>query len=335
MIECIFTLDYEIYGDGTGGLGGLVHEPAEELRNIFRKWDARLVIFTEVAELQRIEECGSDSAIELVRQQIFDLYCEGHEVALHLHPQWYNAQHRGGRWELDYSEYNLCTLPTDRIGDIVGSALEYLRYLTRNRQFVPLSFRAGNWLFQPTEKAADILSQQGIRIDSSVFKGGVQHDHKLDYRPSANNGYYWSFSSDVNVPDTTGAWLEIPIHCEMVPSWKLATGKRLKTNHGLGLATGSRKKKLNRLRDLLRLRYPLKLDFCRMTIEEMTSMMMNVIVEDRSDPDIYRPIVAIGHTKDLHDAAAVESFLAFLRAKHIPVVTFEQVFARLQSRVCA
>ena len=51
MIECIFTLDYEIYGDGTGSLKELVYEPAEQLKAIFRKWNACFVNFVDVAEL--------------------------------------------------------------------------------------------------------------------------------------------------------------------------------------------------------------------------------------------------------------------------------------------
>ena len=35
MIECIFTLNYEIYGNGAGSLKELVHDPAERLREIF------------------------------------------------------------------------------------------------------------------------------------------------------------------------------------------------------------------------------------------------------------------------------------------------------------
>ena len=31
MIECIFTVDYEIYGNGTGALIDLVYEPAKQL----------------------------------------------------------------------------------------------------------------------------------------------------------------------------------------------------------------------------------------------------------------------------------------------------------------
>jgi len=55
MIECIFTLDYEIYGNGTGALGDLVYGPTERLRDIFRKWNAQFVAFVEVAEFEKIE----------------------------------------------------------------------------------------------------------------------------------------------------------------------------------------------------------------------------------------------------------------------------------------
>ena len=60
MIECIFTLDYEIYGNGTGSLRDHVLEPAQRLREIFDKKKARFVNFVEVAEFERIDRCGSD-----------------------------------------------------------------------------------------------------------------------------------------------------------------------------------------------------------------------------------------------------------------------------------
>ena len=55
------------------------------------------------------------------------------------------------------------------------------------------------------------------------------------------------------------------------------------------------------LLDHLRLWYPLKFDFCRMTIHELTDTVDAVIREDQQDPTSFRPIVAIGHTKDLID----------------------------------
>ena len=326
MIECIFTLDYEIYGDGSGSLNDLVYEPTERLRQVFEKWDARFVNFVEVAEFEQIESAGTDAAIGLVKQQVRDMHRSGYEIALHLHPQWYNGRFEAGRWQLDYAEYNLCTLPQPRIAKIVGRAVDYLREMVGNSQYCPLSFRAGNWLFQPTSVAANELSRKGIRVDSSVFKGGLQHNHRLDYRPALKNGYYWSFSSDVNVPDPAGRWLELPIHTELVAPWKLATSKRLEMGNSFGTARRDFRKKLNRVADFLRPRYPVKLDFCRMTLDELTSMMDRIILQDRKDPDTFKPIVAIGHSKDLSDLETIDSFLSFLSEKKIPVVSLQMAF---------
>jgi hypothetical protein len=329
MIEIIFTLDYEIYGNGTGTLTDLVFEPAEQLLRIFRNWDAKFVAFVEVAELERIDAVAADPAIDLVKRQIQQMYREGFEIGLHLHPQWSNARYHQKQWSLDYSEYNLCTLPRTRISEIVDSSLDYLRHSVDQPDFTPLSFRAGNWLFQPTQTAASVLSEKGIRIDSSVFKGGLQRNHRLDYRPALKNGYYWPFSDDATKPDAGGPWIELPIYAEMVPSWRMVTTKRLGFSNSVGMAGRSTGHKWNRLLDFARFRYPLKLDFCRMSLDELTSMVERVIRHDQKKPDLYKPIVAIGHTKDLADPKTVDAFLSFLRAKGIAVTTFEGIKPKL------
>jgi hypothetical protein len=329
VIQCIFTLDYEIYGDGTGSLKELVYEPTEHLRHVFEKWGARFVNFVEVAELERIEAAGTDAAIELVKEQVKDMHRSGYEIALHLHPQWYNACFEQGHWQLDYEEYNLCTLPQSRIAEIVDRSLNYLGHMVDRPQFIPLSFRAGNWLFQPTRNAANELSRRGVRIDSSVFKGGLQHNYRMDYRPAMKNGYYWPFSTDVNEPDPAGAWLELPIHAEMVAPWRMTTFKRIGAGNSFRGARGSLLKKLSRAIDFARFRYPLKFDFCRMTLAELTSMINRVIAQDRRDPHSLKPIVAIGHSKDLKDFQTVDAFLYYLTTKNLPVVTFESIFDRI------
>ncbi len=333
MIECVFTVDYEIYGDGTGSLDELVYEPGERLKSVFQERNARFVSFVEVAEFEKIETWGTDPGIESVRRQIRDFHQDGFEIGLHLHPQWCNARHQNGQWVLDYSEYNLCILSRERIAKIVEQSLGYLRYAVDESDFVPLSFRAGNWLFQPTETAASVLGENGIRIDSSVFKGGLQHNHTLDYRPALKNGLYWPFMRDVNEPDVTGAWIEVPIHTELVPFWRMATSKRLSFGNGFGKSDQSLTQRVNRGRDLLRFRYPLKLDFCRMTLNEMVCMIQRVIRQDRDEPDLYRPIVAIGHTKDLTDLEAVDSFLAFLHSNNIGISTFRDIYSKIRENM--
>jgi hypothetical protein len=329
MIDFVFTIDYEIYGNGTGGLRGLVYEPAERLKGIFQKRGVRFVNFVEVAEFQKIEAHATDAAIELVVKQIQQLYEDGFEIGLHLHPQWFNARFETGAWILDTGEYNLCTLPRARIAEIVRSSLDFLRQVVGRSDFTPLSFRAGNWLFQPTPAAASVLAEHGIKIDSSVFKGGLQHSHHLDYRPALENGYCWSFSVDVNKPDPTGTWIEAPIYTEMVPFWKMPTSKRMGFKNQYGVAGRSLRQKMIRSFDFLRFRYPQKLDFCRMSLGELTSMMDKAIREDSESPELYRPVVAIGHTKDLTDFETIDAFLAYLKTNQIAISTFADIYPKL------
>jgi hypothetical protein len=329
MIEVVFTLDYEIYGNGTGTLRELVYEPAEQLRDVFRKHGARFVNFVEVAEFEKIGQFGTDKAIGLVERQIRELREEGFEVGLHLHPQWSRARYDGGRWLLDYSEYNLCTLARERIEAIADESIAYLRRVLNDSHFTPLSFRAGNWLFQPTRTAAEVLFAHGMRIDSSVFKGGVQHARNLDYRRALANGYYWPFASDANEVQPAGNWLEIPIYSEMVPFWRMVTSKRVNLQTKGASAGPNVTHRLGRIRDYLRPRYPLKFDFCRMTLDELTAMMHNVIRDDRDSPGAIKPIVAIGHTKDLTDIGTIDLFLSFLNAQRIPVSTFSELHPKV------
>ncbi len=326
MIQCIFTIDYEIYGNGDGTLKELVYEPAEKMIRVFKNKDSRFVAFIEAAELEMIESKRTDRDIERVKHQIRELYREGFELGLHLHPQWYNAQYTDGKWRLDYSEYNLCTLPRERIAQIVERSIDYLRNVIGESNFTPHSFRAGNWLFQPTKAAAKVLAERGIKIDSSVFKGGLQHQHKLDYRRAIKNGYYWRFSDHVEIPDPNGSLLELPTHTQMVPFWRMLTGKRVAIQRKGSSTAKTINKRLHRLLDFLRFRYPLKFDFCRMTLDEITRMVDVVIREDQEDPTLLRPIVATGHTKDLVDIGTVESFLCYLQGSGITVSTFEGVF---------
>lgn len=326
MIECIFTIDYEIYGNGAGTLADLVLEPADKLVNVFNQFNYKFVTFVEVSELQQIEREGTDRAISDVRRQIKTLREHGFEIALHLHPQWANGKYERGKWNLDYTEYNLCTLPPARIAHIVDSAIAYLRELLREPAFTPRSFRAGNWLFQPTREAGKVLAARGIKVDSSVFAGGVQHQHKLDYRAAQANGYFWRFSDDVNVPDSGGNLLEMPIHTELVPFWKMMTRKRVGLQRQyLGPPTDPIGR-FERARDFLRLRHPRKFDFCRMTFGELVAMVEKVRRDDAATPTVLKPLVAIGHTKDLVDLATVEAFLKWLRDRAMPVSTFESVY---------
>jgi len=333
MIKCIFTIDYEIFGNGQGALQELVYEPAARLQDLFNKWNAKFVVFVEAAELDVIDAWHADAAIGDVRRQVRDFYRQGYEIALHLHPQWCNARLEAGQWILDYEEYNLCTLSPERIAEIVDRSLAYLRQITEDSGFTPKSFRAGNWLFRPTRDVASVLAERGLGIDSSVFKGGLLRQHRLDYRRAAFNGFFWTFRDDVNIPCADGFMLEVPVFTRNVPFWKMLTCKRVGLQHKAVAKGLSQCRSWSHYLDYARFRYPMKFDFCRMTLAELKSLVDEVICLDRESPDTFKPLVAIGHTKDLVDLDAVQGLLAYLKERDIGVSTLTQIYDQCRTQL--
>lgn len=322
MMHCIFSLDYEIYGNGVGSLRDLVLDPTQRLVEIFEEFSEPFVVFAEAVEFARIEEAKSDPDSAAVRQQLRRLRKGGHEIALHLHPWWANARYEGGHWHLDWSERVIGALPPDRVEAIVAGAIGFLRDALADPEFTPVAFRAGQWLLQPSHGITNVLARYGIRFDSSVFKGGLMHGLGLDYRPALANQDFWRFDGDVNLPDPDGELWEIPIHTEMVPFWQMLRRKRLQLQHKTRSA--SQGSPLPReWRDFIRLRYPRKLDFCRMSFKEMRDSTERALQETRNES--HKILVAIGHSKDFLDGDAVRRFLTYLRERAIAVTTFEHL----------
>lgn len=327
MIECIFTLDYEIYGNGQGSLRDLVLDPTHRLAEVFQEFEAPFVVFAEAVEFAKMEEAHSDPDTSGVRAQMRELRAAGHEIALHLHPWWANARYEDGHWQLDWSERSIGTLEPGRVEAIVSGAIRYLREALDDPRFTPLAFRAGQWAIQPTPVIASALAQHGVRVDSSVFKGGRIHDLDLDYRPALANGCFWRFGNDVNVPDPTGQLWEVPIHTQLVPFWQMLGRKRLKLQSKTRSASKGSPLPHN-WRDFLRFRYPRKFDFCRMTFEEMCEAVEVVLKKRQLPQQEHSVLVAIGHSKDFVDSEAVRRFLAFLGKRAIPVTTFSRLLCQ-------
>ncbi len=333
MVELIFTLDYEIYGNGHGTLRDLVLDPTRRLADIFKEFGAPFVVFAEAVEFAKIEEAQSDPDIAGVRAQLRELRAAGHEIGLHLHPWWANARYEGGSWQFDWSERNISTLDLNRVESIVSGAIRYLCDALHDPNFIPLAFRSGLWAMQPTSVIASVLARHSVRVDSSVFKGGRIDSLGLDYRPALLNSDTWRFGDDINIPDPEGELWEIPIHTQMVPFWQMLGSKRLKlqkkaqnSNHGTPLP--------RRWRDFLRFSYPRKLDFCRMTFDEMRLALEPVLKDAQLRPEERRVIVAIGHSKDFVDIEAIRLFLTFLRERSVSATTFSRAYCKEQQFSC-
>lgn len=329
MLDFIFTIDYEIYGNGKGSLKELVFEPSSKLIGIFKKHKLNLVFFIEVAELEMIEASSADPFLNPVKEQINFLKENGFEIGLHIHPQWYRGRFSNGSWQLDYKEYNLSLLEENRIKEILTRSLNYLRSLVNDPQLTPIVYRAGNWLINPASKIAPILSSLGIKIDSSVYKGGYQRYTGVDFRHAPKKMYYWEFSSDANVPEKPGVLIEMPIYTKLIPTWKFFRGRRLSLEKSSQSSESFNKLFLRRLSDFFRWKVPVKFDFCRLNYQELKKITDDLIEIDKKNPLEYKPIVLIGHTKDKPDAYTIDLFLNYLKENNIRITSFSEAYRKI------
>lgn len=323
----IFTIDYEVYGDGAGDVFRDVVGPTEMLAELFRRRNKRFVLFVESLEFIRMKQGGWRREVDAVERQVRTLRDEGFEIGLHVHSQWHRASFQEGRWRVDVSEYVLPSLGTERIKEIIDDSIEALTIMLGDPGYSPKSFRSGNWLFQPSQPLASVLAARGVIVDSSVFKGGRLKSLGLDYRRSMDNGWYWRFSADINQEEEGGLLLEIPIYTKHVWIWKLV--------HHRGFYSGwssqiRRRCVIKRsMCDYIRLRYPRKLDFSKMKCAELSGTIRMAIKEAKHSGCEWVPIVGIGHAKDGFDLSGLSAFLKYLDGMDIETVTLSEAAKRI------
>jgi hypothetical protein len=320
MVGLILTLDYEVYGTGAGDPEALMLRPTDRLLSMLDQFGARATIMAEVAEIlafKRQPEFGPvASAIE---DQLRSAVARGHDVQLHLHPAWFNARYDGHRWQLDSSEYALVDLSPSRITEYLRRGKQYLEELLRPVQsaYRCVAFRAGNWLIQPSREVVAALERSGFLYDTSVFKHGwgSAGPYVLDYRSAHDELLSWVVDpDDINRPSQRVGLREIPIFTRkvlvtsMLTPRRLAMQRRLRRRIAQALAPSWPHLGAGRPVSALRLFYPKKFDFCRMSFREMRGFLNRAIV--RCDgTDTLLPVVAIGHSTELADDGHLRRFV--------------------------
>lgn len=223
MLRVIFTLDYEIHGNGDGCPRTLMLEPTYRLLRLFDEYGARLTIMADVAEILKFreykEEIGRDDyCYDAIVDQLRSALSRGHDVQLHLHSSYFGAHHNKGRWHQDWSEYNFAGLPYERMVWMVRTGKEYLEAFLRpvDKAYRCIAFRAANWSVSPSRNVVNALLENNIQIDTSVFKGGRRQGIvTFDYSSAHHHLRPWPASPDDICRSAPGSRLwEFPIYTE-------------------------------------------------------------------------------------------------------------------------
>jgi len=258
-MKVILTLDYELFfGSRVGTPQETIIATSNKLLDVLQRYNAKAVFFVDATYLARLKALKQDHSVlqkdyDDVVGHIQYLEAEGHQIQLHIHPHWMDSSYNGDAWQLDTNRYRLLDWSREDAAVIISDSVSELNRHLKHSAF---AFRAGGWCIQPFSHISRALAENGITLDSTVFKNGraLSETHAFDFS-EAPDLTYWSFENDPCEADDAGSFREIPISSMRVSPlffWRLAFVKLFgdKSLHG-AFADGSAMKNSNK--DLFRM----------------------------------------------------------------------------------
>jgi peptidoglycan/xylan/chitin deacetylase (PgdA/CDA1 family) len=223
MLKVIFTLDYEIHGNGEGSPRKLMIEPTQRILRLFDKYGAKLTIMADTAEILKFKEYAEQHKMDDynyggIVSQLRDAVVRGHDAQLHIHASYVNAVHDGRHWVQCWEDYDFANLSLDRMTGMIRQGKEFLESILRpvNSGYRCFVFRAANWSVSPSANVVKALQDNGFKIETSIFKYGRRDGIvNFDYSGAYSNLVPWRASEDdLCVRDDGGKLWEFPIYSE-------------------------------------------------------------------------------------------------------------------------
>jgi hypothetical protein len=236
-MNLILTFDYELFGDGSGDVFKHIIEPTNTILDLCQKQGIKTTLFFEVLEYIKLnEEWESGNTmgytknpVKAIEQQIQQAAKDGHDIQLHIHPQWHNAKYKNGKWKLDLSNWRLGDFKAENnygVKKLISDCKTVLEALIQpvKPDYKCIALRAGGYNIMPSTEVYKAIQQAGLKIDSSVYPGGYENGSlsRYDYRNvPLNLDYWWADEKDIrDATNTKKDILEIPIFALPVTRWK-------------------------------------------------------------------------------------------------------------------
>jgi hypothetical protein len=345
MIHIIITADFEIFGNGTGDVRQCLVNPTAELLAICDEYGAQLTLFFEIveywafrkAEMQgKLRHLGySPSALMAGLAQ--EAIRGGHDVQLHLHPQWLDSEYTDDGWRVNLDYWRLPNVPHG-LGDF-DDPLSLRGLLSRGKQdlermlgpvcssYECIALRAGGCCIQPAQDVIQAMKEVGLLADSSVFRGGYTQEtpFDVDFRSTYSaSSPWWADPKDITqaAANRSETILEMPICAFEQRRIEKLTRKRILQElqrKTVQLPPGCRghpavshqqaisKTPVGFFKYLFEPVYT-QWDYCSLTGDEMWRFLRRFLEQKRGS-DVYSPLVMIGHPKTFANSGNLRRFL--------------------------
>ena len=361
-IYLAFVDDWELSGDGSGDPHELQFAPMRKLVGIYNAHGIRGSFNAEVLQQLTFREF-QDAHPELKAladewdESVRETFRQGHDVQLHIHPQWSSAEYSDGRWNLK-GDWSILNYPAAEARALIARGKEYLENLLRpiDPNYATVSFRSGSWCIAPSPFMLSLLAEFGIVFDMSIV-GGVHYDTrriKLDYSSCEED--FLPFYPNMKDARRVSNKRE-PIVC--IPTNHFYGSRRSTFQHHVGKLSAKLKKPassqdklsvtgrsfkayghewaqtahdstLRRLYDkgvvpYLRGKHLIS-DLAQLDYSLMGEMLESIRRRARASGLEDVPVILENHTKDLHDFSHIERFIADVaRADDIGCVTLTEL----------
>lgn len=221
----ILTLDYELYGNGSGDVFKHIIEPTECLLKVAQDYGVHYTFFFEVMEYWKLkEEWGKGNhmgytrnPIEAIEEQIKRAYTLGHDVQLHLHPQWADAYYKDDKWYVNNDDWKLGTYHKEgeySLDNLFKKGKETLESLLQpiDSNYRCVGVRAGGYNIQPSFDIVKVMKSNGYLWDASIYPGGKESGSLsvYDYTSIDENKEYWHIGKELEKEGPTEI-MEFPI----------------------------------------------------------------------------------------------------------------------------
>lgn len=365
-IYLAFVDDWELSGDGSGDPRELQLAPMRKLTEIYSAHGVRGSFNAEVLqqltfrqfqaehpELKQLADDWDDAVRETFRA--------GHDIQLHIHPQWSSADYTSGKWKLN-GDWSILNYSVDEARTMIVRGKQYLENLLRpiDSNYSCVSFRSGSWCIAPSPFILNLLVEFGIVFDMSIV-GGVRYETrriKLDYSNCDEDflPYYPTMNDARRISDKQEPIVCIPTNhfygsrrSTFQHHARSVTAKLKKTSaesagiaaartheaYGHEWAQTAHDSKLKRIYDkgivpYLKGRHLIS-DLAQLDYELMTEMLASIRQRARQSELANVPIILENHTKDLGDFSDIERFVADVaQAPDIKCVTLTEIAHELQ-----
>ena len=344
------TADYEMYlGRNLLPVEQVLFEPTRKLMALWKDFGIQATIFPDICSVWRHRELGMHEYADRFEEQIRDLARAGHDVQLHLHPEWLTAEYREGRWEFAPRTGALHDRGFDSEDEngaprLIHRAVSYLRELVGSfsPEYRCVAFRAGGWILQPEHELVRALLDVGIRVDATVIPGVrlLRTDYSIDFRrvPPQPNWYIGAETGLSVNSANSGDLLEIPIasYRGPLPMWQHVLNEFRLRQRGKAkpqplrgypiVRVGQKHTPMQRIsRKFQKLSTPRMLDIADTCESMLTTVDSYLRKYDCRSRDV--AVCMNGHPKDTYDhhLDELKRFFAHVQSRYADVLRFETV----------